>query len=116
MIRTVWKFILKYNEWFFSFPIGLFLLYYGTVELAKRGLTIYDLGVIQKLVIGIAFFFFTIGMSRIAHRLQWPMLSKLNDEDTNSKWEKLSDKERHWYSLVSWSVLLLALSILIAGI
>jgi hypothetical protein len=115
-MKTLWKFILKYNEWFFSFPVATVLMYYGTIELRKRGLDAYDLGIIQKLIIGTAFYFYIIGMSRIAHRLQWPMLSQLNDEDSNNKWEKLSDKERHWYSLVSWAVLFLGLSILIASI
>jgi hypothetical protein len=113
--RKTLKFIWRYNELFLSFPIGAVLLYYGTVGLLSRGLQAYDMGVVQKLIIGVAFFFLVIGMTRIAHKLQWPELAKLNDEDENGKWEGINKLNRSWQSCVYWVGLGLMLSILIAG-
>jgi len=123
IFRFTWKyfviilrFIWKYNETFLAFPIGLYMLYYGTYRLSKLGLTTYDLGIIQKLIIGIAFFFIIIGMARLIHRMQWPMLSRLNDEDTNEKWKGVSKTVLCILSVVSFLVIVLSLSILIARI
>ncbi len=115
-LKTVWRFVLKYNEWFFSFPIGMLLLYHATKAYMKNGLQAYDIGVTQKLFLGFAFFFFVIGMSRVVHKLQWPVMSKLVDEDTNSKWEKVPYIHVVWLSFISLWVLILSLSILIASI
>jgi hypothetical protein len=80
------------------------------------GLGVYDIGVSQKLLIGTAFLFFILGMARIMQKLQWPGLSKLNDEDTNERWKEISPSLRYNYSLVTWSVIVLSLSILVAKI
>jgi hypothetical protein len=112
----IWKFILKYNEWFFSFPIGVLLLYHVTKSYVANGLDAYDIGVTQKLFIGFAFFFFILGMTRVVQKLQWPILSKLMDEDTNGKWDTLSYRDLVWLSAVLFCAVMLSLSILIASI
>lgn len=115
-MKKIWRFILKYNEWFFTFPIGMLLLYHATKVYIKNGLDAYDIGVTQKLIIGFAFFFFILGMTRVIHKLQWPVLSKLMDEDTNSKWQNIPFLHIVWLSVVLFIAILLSLSILIASI
>jgi len=115
-IVTTLKFIWKYNETFIAFPIGLYLLYFGTVRLNKFGLSTYDLGVVQKLIIGIAFFFIIVGMARLIQRMQWPILARYNDEDTNGKWKGLSETLKYVLSVVSFLIIVLSLAILIASI
>lgn len=115
-MKKIWRFILKYNEWFFTFPLGMLLLYHATKVYIKNGLDAYDIGVTQKLIIGFAFFFFILGMTRVIHKLQWPVLSKLMDEDTNSKWQNIPFLHIVWLSVVLFIAILLSLSILIASI
>ena len=117
-ILAFFKWIWKYNEWWIYLPLFAGIFWLATKVLADERFTVYDLGIVQKVFIGLAFFVFIIGLARIGQIIQHPKLSRYNDEDCkkNKAWEALTERDKAILSHVSYLVYVVVLAILIAGV
>ena len=81
----------KHHEWI-TIPLQIILLLVVSYQMDERGLTVYDAGVLQKILIGILLFTIVLAGVRIAKRLYFPTLFKAIDEnsDINNRWEGLT--------------------------